>query len=81
MPHTAAKKGTILETRATVGQIDAEALFYLRSRGIGEDEARGLLVHAFASDIIDRVTIEPLRNQLEEVLLGYLPKEESAMLR
>jgi Fe-S cluster assembly protein SufD len=59
---------------ATVGQIDAEALFYLRSRGIGEHEARALLVHAFASDIIDRVTIEPLRNQLEDVLLGHLPK-------
>jgi Fe-S cluster assembly protein SufD len=57
---------------ATVGQIDAEALFYLRARGIGEAEARALLVHAFASDIIDRVTIEPLREQLEAALLGYL---------
>jgi Fe-S cluster assembly protein SufD len=60
---------------ATVGQIDAEALFYLRSRGIGEEDARALLVHAFASDIIDRVMIAPLRNQLEEVLSGYLPAE------
>ena len=33
---------------ATVGQLDAEALFYLRARGIGEDDARALLIHAFA---------------------------------
>jgi Fe-S cluster assembly protein SufD len=59
---------------ATVGQIDAESLFYLRSRGIGLDEARALLVHAFAEDIIDRVTIEPLRETLEATLLGYLPR-------
>jgi Fe-S cluster assembly protein SufD len=58
---------------ATVGQIDAEALFYLRARGIGEDEARAMLVHAFASDIIDRVTIEPLRQSLESMLLAYVP--------
>jgi Fe-S cluster assembly protein SufD len=59
---------------ATVGQLDADALFYLRSRGIGEDAARAMLVHAFASDIIDRVTIEPLREALESTLLAYLPK-------
>ena len=59
---------------ATVGQIDAEALFYLRARGIGLEDARAMLVHAFASDIIDRVSIESLRQGLEETLLGYLPR-------
>jgi Fe-S cluster assembly protein SufD len=59
---------------ATIGQLDAESLFYLRARGIGEDEARAMLVHAFASDIIDRVHLESLRQSLESVLLGYLPK-------
>ena len=59
---------------ATVGQIDAEALFYLRARGIGRDEARAMLVHAFASDVIDRISIEPLRQALEEALLAYLPR-------
>ena len=44
---------------ATVGQLDDDALFYLRSRGIGEDAARRLLVHAFASEIIDQVKVEP----------------------
>ena len=40
---------------ATVGQLDAEALFYLRSRGIGEDEARNLLLQAFAGEILDGI--------------------------
>src|SRR5207253_9493343 len=54
---------------ATVGQLDAEAVFYLRSRGLGLEEARGLLTFAFANDIIGRVPVEPLRAQLEEWLL------------
>src|SRR5260370_4391917 len=54
---------------ATVGQLDAEALFYLRSRGIGLQEARGLLTFAFANDIISRIEIEPLRAQMERVLM------------
>jgi len=57
---------------ATVGQIDEEALFYLRARGIGEMQARAMLVHAFAGDIIDRVSLPPLRDALEETLLAYL---------
>jgi Fe-S cluster assembly protein SufD len=60
---------------ATVGQLDEESLFYLRARGIGREQARAILVHAFASDIIDRVAIEPLRAALEAALLAQLPKE------
>ncbi len=60
---------------ATVGQLDDEALFYLRARGIGHHEARAILVHAFASDVIDRVKVEPLRAALEDTLLGQLPGE------
>ncbi|HXG09082.1 MAG TPA: Fe-S cluster assembly protein SufD [Gemmataceae bacterium] len=54
---------------ATVGQLDAEGIFYLRSRGISREEARNLLTFAFANDIIGRVKIEPLRARLEEMLL------------
>jgi len=54
---------------ATVGQLDAEALFYLRSRGIGLGEARGLLTFAFANDIISRIEIGPLRAQMEQYLM------------
>ena len=63
---------------ATVGQLDEDMLFYLRARGIGKAQARAMLIHAFASDIIDRVSIEPLREALEETLLGQLPREARA---
>ena len=57
---------------ATIGQLDAEALFYLQSRGIGRREARDLLTYAFAQDIIDRVKIPALKDQLERVLFEKL---------
>jgi Fe-S cluster assembly protein SufD len=65
---------------ATVGQLQEEAIFYLRSRGIGREAARRLLTFAFANDIISRIQIEPLRTQLEEILLSthQLPQEERA---
>lgn len=53
---------------ATVGQLDRDALFYLRSRGIGVEAARALLTHAFATDILSRVKVEPLRRELETLL-------------
>jgi Fe-S cluster assembly protein SufD len=58
---------------ATIGQLDADALFYLRARGLGEEQARRLLVHAFASDLLNRIAIEPIRDQLDTVLLQQLP--------
>ena len=51
---------------ATTGQLDPEALFYLRSRGIGERQARAMLLLAFARDVLDNVRIEPLRALLDE---------------
>jgi Fe-S cluster assembly protein SufD len=53
---------------ATIGQLDAEALFYLQSRGIGREDARNLLTYAFAQDIIDRIRIQALRESLERSL-------------
>ncbi len=53
---------------ATTGQLDAESLFYLRSRGIGEAAAKRLLLHAFANDVIERIKIESLR----EILLAKI---------
>ncbi len=49
---------------ATIGQLDADVLFYLRSRGIGLAEARRLLIHAFASEIIDTVKADAVRSQI-----------------
>ena len=64
---------------ATIGQVDQEAIFYLRSRGIGRDEARSLLTYAFANEIIDRVKHAPLRDRLREALfvrLGRGPRRK-----
>jgi Fe-S cluster assembly protein SufD len=59
---------------ATVGQLDEDAIFYLRSRGIGPDDARDMLVHAFASDVINRIKQEPVREQLELLLTHRLDR-------
>ncbi|WP_396625674.1 Fe-S cluster assembly protein SufD [Luteitalea sp.] len=61
---------------ATVGQLSEESLFYLRARGIGKDDARALLIHAFAEDIVERIRIEGVRRALEQVLLARLPIRE-----
>jgi Fe-S cluster assembly protein SufD len=53
---------------STIGQLDAAAMFYLRSRGIGEREARNLLVYAFASDVASRIRVAPLRSFVERQL-------------
>lgn len=60
---------------ATVGQLSAEAVFYLRSRGIGQEEARALLTYAFANDLINRVPFEPVREALERDLLEQLARQ------
>ncbi len=57
---------------ATVGQLEEEQLFYLRSRGIPLDAARDILTFAFASDVINRVHVEPLREQLDAMLRARL---------
>jgi Fe-S cluster assembly protein SufD len=61
---------------STVGQLDDDAVFYLRSRGIGVDAARSLLTYAFASDILGRIKVEPVRHDLEEYLFARLPQGE-----
>lgn len=60
---------------ATVGPIDDEALFYLRSKGLTADEARTMLTYGFAVEIIDTIGIAGLREQLETVLTSRLEKE------
>jgi len=61
---------------ATVGQLDEDMLFYLRTRGIGEATARGFLTYGFAQDVIERMTIGPVRDRLEHVLVNLLPYGE-----
>ncbi|MCA6073529.1 Fe-S cluster assembly protein SufD [Fulvivirga sedimenti] len=52
----------------TTGQIDQEALFYLRSRGLSEKSARALMLYAFALETIDHVESEPLKKYLESLI-------------
>ena len=58
---------------STIGQLEEEPLFYLRSRGIGEKEARDMLVYAFASEIVDRMKIEPVREQIRQTIFSQMP--------
>ena len=60
---------------ATIGQLDADAAFYLRSRGIGEAQARNLLTYAFAADALDRISFGSLRESFQAMLLArFAPK-------
>jgi Fe-S cluster assembly protein SufD len=59
---------------STIGQLDGDALFYLRSRGLGPAEARSLLSFAFASDIVGRLKIESLRRRLDDYLVERFRK-------
>ncbi|NTS41732.1 Fe-S cluster assembly protein SufD [Flavisolibacter sp. BT320] len=52
----------------TVGQLDEEAFFYLRSRGISEKKAKSLLIHAFAIDILDHIKPEPIREYVHKLI-------------
>jgi Fe-S cluster assembly protein SufD len=58
---------------ATVGQLSEDALFYLRTRGIGLDDARSLLIRAFATDVTSRIELEPVRAELDRLLAARLP--------
>jgi Fe-S cluster assembly protein SufD len=65
---------------ATIGQIDADAVFYLRSRGISEAAARGLLVYSFANEVVERVNAgrvdhtNELGDRLAKHILAWLPQ-------
>ena len=62
-----------LETRthgATVGELDAAALYYLRSRGIPAELARTMLIFAFANDVVQGVDVPAVRQHLESILLA-----------
>ena len=57
---------------ATIGQLNAESIFYLRARGIGADNARRMLIHAFAGEIIARVKHEAVREKLDKLVWDRL---------
>jgi Fe-S cluster assembly protein SufD len=55
---------------ATVGRLDEVAMFYLNSRGIGPETARMLLTYAFAADVLETIELEPLKKELERLVLA-----------
>ena len=65
---------------ATVGRLDEVALFYARSRGVPQAAAERLLTYAFAAEVIEEVSLEPVRQELDRLVLERLdtPRAESA---
>lgn len=59
---------------ATTGQLDEEALFYLRSRGIGEENAKALLNIAFANDVLNHISVDPMREKIANLVFEKLKK-------
>ncbi|MFQ5657028.1 MAG: Fe-S cluster assembly protein SufD [Candidatus Methylomirabilales bacterium] len=59
---------------ATIGQIDENAIFYLRSRGIAEDAARALLLFGFANETLERMKVDSIRKHLEGLVAQWLPQ-------
>ena len=63
---------------AAIGKTDDTAIFYLRSRGIPHAEARDLMVYAFASEVLERIELEPLKRRLEADLFDWLQAARGA---
>jgi Fe-S cluster assembly protein SufD len=63
---------------ATVGQLDEEAMFYLRTRGIDKDEARFMMMFAFANEVVRKIKIEPLRERVADLVSKRLRGDEVA---
>jgi Fe-S cluster assembly protein SufD len=61
---------------ATIGQLQKEAIFYLRARGIGEETARRMLIHSFAGEITDRIQCVPVREELDQLVWDRLEENE-----
>lgn len=61
---------------STVGQLDQDMLFYLRSRCIDENTAKSLLTFAFADEVIREIKLLPIRKRLEHLVIGRLPESD-----
>ena len=61
---------------ATAGAVAEDALFYMRSRGLDLPTAKSLLIRGFASEIIDSIDTEPLREFVDDVFTGAIPSLE-----
>jgi Fe-S cluster assembly protein SufD len=66
---------------ATIGQIDLDALFFLKSRGFTEERARNLLTHAFATEIIDKIPVPSLVESLGRTILERMNGDRMSGVR
>ena len=65
---------------AAVGQLDDEALYYLRTRGIPQQAARELLIYAFASEMLELIQVPPLRSRVQQMLAARFTDGKKAGL-
>jgi len=63
---------------ATVGRLDEMAMFYLNSRGIGQETARTLLTYAFAADVLETIELEAMKTELERMVLARFASTAAA---
>ena len=61
---------------ATIGQLDNDAMFYLKSRGIGIDKAKAILIHAFASDVVRYIKVNAVREYIESILKNKFHEDQ-----
>ncbi len=61
---------------ATIGHLDDTAYFYIRSRGVTAEIAKSMLIRAFANDVIEKIKIEPLKEQLNHLIFEHLHRVE-----
>ncbi len=59
----------------TVGEMNKDPMFYLRSRGVSEDDAKALLVYAFANEVIENISNDYIKNKIEEMLFKKLKRK------
>ncbi|HLE96049.1 MAG TPA: Fe-S cluster assembly protein SufD [Candidatus Thermoplasmatota archaeon] len=62
---------------STIGQLDEEAMFYMRARGIGPAAAKSMLTYAFATDVTSRVKIPALRERVDALVVERLPEAKA----
>jgi Fe-S cluster assembly protein SufD len=61
---------------ATIGQLDDEALFYLRARGISEEMASAMLRHAFVADVLENIKVESIREHMDERIIARFANKD-----
>jgi len=61
---------------ATVGKLDEQAFFYIRSRGVPEESARSMLIRAFVDDVVSEIKINPLKEKVNHTIFEHLHREE-----